>query len=305
MTPAISIKDIHKIYANGTHALKGISFEVQKGEFFALLGPNGSGKTTLINIMAGPTKKKSGKIKILSHDINEEREKTKMLIGVVPQEINFDSFFNVNESLQLQSGYYGIRNNQKWIDEILEKLNLHTKKYTNTRALSGGMKRRLLVAKALVHKPEILILDEPTAGVDVELRHNLWTYMRQLNKEGLTILLTTHYLEEAESLCSRAAIINKGELVALENTKKLITSMGNHKKLTLSFREKLTHIPEKLKEFKYKCTSDHDLCVKFETKDINKILKALKEIKQPITDIDLKGQKLEDVFIELTYRQNG
>lgn len=222
MSSAIEIQNLHKIYATNTHALKGLSFEVAQGEFFALLGPNGSGKTTSINIMAGPTRKTSGIVKICGHDIDENREKTKFLLGVVPQEISFDSFFNVNEVLTLQSGYYGIKNNQKYIDEILEKLHLHEKKYTNTRALSGGMKRRLLVAKALVHKPKVLVLDEPTAGVDVELRHNLWNYMRQLNKEGLTILLTTHYLQEAENLCEKTAIIHKGKLVALEKTKDLI-----------------------------------------------------------------------------------
>lgn len=222
MPIALEVTDLHKFYATGTHALKGVTLDVKHGEFFALLGPNGSGKTTLINIMAGSTKKSSGTVKINGLSIDSHRQETKFLLGVVPQEISFDSFFNVNEVLTLQSGYYGIRNNQKYIDEILEKLSLDDKKYTNTRALSGGMKRRLLVAKALVHKPKVLVLDEPTAGVDVELRHGLWKYMQQLNQEGLTILLTTHYLEEAENLCKRIAIIHKGKLVALDETKKII-----------------------------------------------------------------------------------
>lgn len=226
MKPAIKIKNLHKVYGNGTVALKNLNFEVAHGEFFALLGPNGSGKTTTINIMAGPTLKTSGSIEIYGLDLDTDRQETKFMLGVVPQEISFDSFFTVNETLVLQSGYYGIKNNQNYIDEILEKLDLHGKKHSRTRTLSGGMKRRLLVAKALVHKPKVLVLDEPTAGVDVELRHGLWNYMRKLNKEGLTILLTTHYLEEAETLCSRAAIINKGELVALEKTSTLIKSMG-------------------------------------------------------------------------------
>jgi ABC-2 type transport system ATP-binding protein len=304
MKTALEFEKVHKVYANGTQALKGLSFSVEPGEFFALLGPNGSGKTTLINILAGPTKITSGTLKVNGLDIHKHRQETKFLLGVVPQEISFDSFFSVNEVLKLQSGYYGIRNNQKYIDEILEKLSLQDKKHTNTRALSGGMKRRLLVAKALVHKPKVLILDEPTAGVDVELRHNLWHYMRQLNKEGLTILLTTHYLEEAESLCKRAAIINKGELVALEKTKDLIKSLGNYKILTISFPEKLTQIPREFEKFSPRRINEHEISLKFDTDKINEVLKALDTIKKPITDIDLKGQNLEDVFIELTYKRN-
>ncbi|PIR54691.1 ABC transporter ATP-binding protein [Candidatus Peregrinibacteria bacterium CG10_big_fil_rev_8_21_14_0_10_36_19] len=218
---ALKISHVQKEYKSGTKALQGLDFEVRRGEFFALLGPNGSGKTTLINIIAGPTKITEGSVKIFGLDIAEHREETKRLIGVVPQEISFDSFFTVNETMKIRSGYYGIRNNQEHIDEILEKLNLHEKKHANTRALSGGMKRRLLVAQALVHKPKLLILDEPTAGVDVELRHNLWKYMKELNEGGLTVLLTTHYLEEAENLCERIAIINKGKLAALDTTANL------------------------------------------------------------------------------------
>lgn len=223
MTYALQIKDLHKTYSPGPHALKGLDFEVKNGEFFALLGPNGSGKSTLINILAGSTVRDAGDIKICGMDIDEKREETKFLIGVVPQELTIDWFFTVNEALQIQSGYYGIQNNQQYIDEVLEKLGLDDKKHAKTRGLSGGMKRRLLIAKALIHKPKVLILDEPTAGVDVELRRSLWTYMKQLNRDGLTILLTTHYIEEAEQLCERTAIINKGKLVALENTKKLIS----------------------------------------------------------------------------------
>ncbi|MDA1060903.1 MAG: ABC transporter ATP-binding protein [bacterium] len=226
MQSAIKVENLHKTYApnggnKGTHALRGLDLDIKKGEFFALLGPNGSGKTTFINILAGPTLKSKGKVEILGSDIDTHRVKTKFLLGVVPQEISFDSFFTVNEILELQSGYYGIRNNGKHIDEILSKLGLKEKKFTNSRALSGGMKRRLLIAKALIHKPEVLILDEPTAGVDVELRRSMWKYMKQLNEEGLTILLTTHYLEEAEQLCSRTAIIHNGKLVALDKTSEL------------------------------------------------------------------------------------
>ncbi len=232
MQSAITVHGLHKTYApspesrttanrKGTHALKGLNLDIKKGEFFALLGPNGSGKTTFISILAGPTLKSKGTVEILGHDIDTHRVKTKFMLGVVPQEISHDSFFTVNEILELQSGYYGIKNNQPRIDEILSKLGLKDEKHTNSRALSGGMKRRLLIAKALVHNPEVLVLDEPTAGVDVELRRSLWKYMKQLNKEGLTILLTTHYLEEAEQLCERTAIIHKGKLVALDKTAEL------------------------------------------------------------------------------------
>lgn len=305
MKAALKIDNVHKVYEGGTHALKGLNLEVEKGEFFALLGPNGSGKSTLINTIAGPTKKTSGSIEIMGLDIDKHRQETKFLIGIVPQEISFDSFFNVNDILKLQSGYYGIRNNQAQIDDILEKLNLQDKKFTNSRALSGGMKRRLLVAKALVHNPKVLILDEPTAGVDVELRHNLWKYMRHLNEEGLTILLTTHYLEEAESLCKRTAIIHNGQLVALDDTKKLITSMGNAKVMTVSFPEKIGKIPEEFKDFNPERVNDHELNLKFKNDQLNKVIAALDKFKLPISDIDLKGQNLEDVFIELTYKRNG
>ena len=302
MSHALEITNLYKTYASGTQALRGLSFTIEKGEFFALLGPNGSGKTTMISIMSGPTKKTSGTLKINGLDIDEHRQETKFLLGIVPQEISFDSFFNVNEVLHLQSGYYGIKNNQKWIDEILEKLDLKDKKFTNTRALSGGMKRRLLVAKALVHKPKLLVLDEPTAGVDVELRHNLWKYMRQLNEEGLSILLTTHYLEEAESLCNRTAIINKGQLVALDNTKKLIRSLGDSKGMTLTFADSISQIPQQLTKYKPKKIGDRELYFKFCHKDLSEVLRAIQDLN--FIDIELEGQKLEDVFVKLTYHQS-
>lgn len=303
-TPALEITDIHKSYPTGTKALKGLSLTINQGEFFALLGPNGSGKSTLINIISGPTLKTAGTIKIFGKDIDTAREITQKEIGVVPQEISFDSFFTVNEVLHLQSGYYGIKNNQKHIDEILEKLDLTDKKKANTRALSGGMKRRLLIAKALVHKPKLLILDEPTAGVDIELRHNLWKYIRELNEEGMTILLTTHYLEEAETLCERTAIIHLGELVALENTKTLIKSLGTQKQITLSFPEELKEIPSSLEPFKAKMTSPHELTLTFDTAKMEALFSALQNLNKKITDMDLSSPKLEDVFMKLTYNRN-
>jgi ABC-2 type transport system ATP-binding protein len=301
---ALQIENVHKVYKSGTEAVKGLSFEVEKGEFFALLGPNGSGKSTLINMISGPTTKTSGLIKVGGLDIDKHRQATKMKLGVVPQEISFDSFFTVNEALQLQSGYYGVRNNQKRIDIILEKLELTDKKHSKTRALSGGMKRRLLIAKALVHDPEVLILDEPTAGVDVELRHNLWKYMRELNLAGLTILLTTHYLEEAENLCKRIAIINKGELVAYDSTKKLIQSMGNRKVLTLSFKEKITHIPKQLENLEPQKIGSNEISISFDADHIAQVLQKLAQLELNIADINLDSQDLEDVFVKLTYHAN-
>jgi ABC-2 type transport system ATP-binding protein len=306
--PAIEISKLYKVYpakspkGEDVQAVSNLNLTINQGEFFALLGPNGAGKTSLISIMAGPNKLTSGSIKICGLDITTHREETKFLLGIVPQEISFDSFFTVNEVLKLQSGYYGIRDNQSYIDEILENLGLTDKKYANTRALSGGMKRRLLIAKALVHKPKVIVLDEPTAGVDVELRHSLWKYMRKLNKQGLTILLTTHYLEEAESLCKRTAIINHGKLVALDKTKDLIKSMGSCKVMTLSFDHKLGRLPAALKNFKTKQINSHDLQIHFDTKELSKLLDAIKNLNP--TDIDIDGQDLEDVFIQLTYRQD-
>jgi ABC-2 type transport system ATP-binding protein len=301
--PSISIENLEKTYQSGTHALKGLSFEIKKGEFFALLGPNGSGKSTLINIMSGFTKKSSGTIKIAGLDIDKHREETKHIIGVVPQEISFDPFFTVNEILNFQSGYYGIKNNQKYIDEILEKLNIQDKKHIGSRALSGGMKRRLLIAKALVHKPKIIVLDEPTAGVDVELRHNLWEYITLLNKEGLTILLTTHYLEEAESLCERVAIINQGELVALDKTKKLIRSMGDEKRVTITFEKPFKALPPCLKELKATTISDNEILLKVERGQIRKTLAHLDHCENAIDDIDIQNPKLEEIFIKLTHQK--
>lgn len=305
MTPAVSIKNASKTYASDVHALDDVSFEVKDGEFFGLLGPNGAGKSTLINIMSGPTKITSGSMEIYGIDINKRPEEAKMILGVVPQEVSIDSFFTVNEALVIQSGYYGIRNNQQRIDEILEKLNLQDKKHAKSRTLSGGMKRRLLIAKALVHNPKVLVLDEPTAGVDVELRHTLWKYVQELNNEGLTILLTTHYLEEAENLCERVAIINYGKLIALDHTKQLIKSLGETKKLAITLKEEISNIPEQLKKFEPQRLNGNQLSFSICDKSINQVITALHESGLPIKDIDVVSEKLEDVFIELTYNSKS
>jgi ABC-2 type transport system ATP-binding protein len=303
MTKILEVNNLTKVYSNGFKALDDFNLEINKGEFFALLGPNGAGKTSLISIMAGPNRLTSGQIKIDGLDISEKREETKFLLGVVPQEISFDSFFTVNEVLLLQSGYYGLKNNQKRIDDILEKLGLSDKKHSNTRALSGGMKRRLLIAKALVHDPKLVVLDEPTAGVDVELRHNLWQYMRELNRDGLSILLTTHYLEEAEGLCKRTAIIDHGKVVAIDETKKLIKSMGEAKKMILNFTKPVKKIPENLQKFNVSVEHETDMVISFEPKQLPELLHNIKDL--DAADIDIQGRNLEDVFIKLTYQKDA
>ena len=218
--PAISFQNVSKTYATAKgefHALKSVSFDIEQGEFFGLLGPNGAGKTTLISVLAGLAKASSGIARVHGHDVQTDYQAARRALGVVPQELVFDPFFTVREALRFQSGYFGIRNNGNWIDELLHSLGLTDKASSNMRQLSGGMKRRVLVALALVHKPQVIVLDEPTAGVDVELRQTLWKFVAQLNKQGSTVLLTTHYLEEAEALCGRLALLNRGEVVALDS----------------------------------------------------------------------------------------
>lgn len=221
MTVAVSIVDVVKRFGS-LQALAGVSLAIGQGEFFGLLGPNGAGKTTLISCLAGLVRPDSGKLSVLGRDVVSDYREARRLLGVVPQELVFDPFFTVRETLRIQSGYFGLRRNDDWIDEILANLDLTNKADTNMRRLSGGMKRRVLVAQALVHKPPVIVLDEPTAGVDVELRQGLWQFIRRLNGEGHTIILTTHYLEEAEALCGRIALLKQGRLVALDTTAKLM-----------------------------------------------------------------------------------
>lgn len=224
---ALTINQAVKTYANGFTALKGVSFDVQQGEFFALLGANGAGKTTLISAIAGLNRLSSGSIQVMGYDVQMQSTQARMNLGLVPQELVFDPFFNVRQILQIQSGYFGIRKNNDWIDEMLHHLGLTDKANTNLRNLSGGMKRRVMVAQALVHRPPLIILDEPTAGVDVELRHSLWAFMQTLNQQGHTIILTTHYLEEAEQYCGRIAMLKQGKLVALDTTEHLLNAEQN------------------------------------------------------------------------------
>jgi ABC-2 type transport system ATP-binding protein len=223
MVAAVSIVDVVKHFGS-LQALAGVSLDIEQGEFFGLLGPNGAGKTTLISSLAGLVRPDSGAISVMGHDVIRDFREARRLLGVVPQELVFDPFFNVRETLRIQSGYFGIRKNDDWIDEILENLDLTSKADVNMRRLSGGMKRRVLVAQALVHRPPVIVLDEPTAGVDVELRQGLWQFIRRLNGEGHTIILTTHYLEEAEALCNRIALMKQGTVVALDTTANLMAA---------------------------------------------------------------------------------
>jgi len=230
--PAISFQSVSKTYppsrqqkAQGKPGLKAVdevSFQIEEGEFFGLLGPNGAGKTTLISMLAGLSRPTAGAISVHGFDVQREYAQARRQLGIVPQELVFDPFFNVRESLRIQSGYFGITNNEAWIDELLQSLGLADKATANMRQLSGGMKRRVLVAQALVHKPPVIVLDEPTAGVDVELRQTLWQFVARLNKQGSTVLLTTHYLEEAEALCSRIAMLKLGKVIALDRTSELL-----------------------------------------------------------------------------------
>ena len=223
MRAAVSVRQVAKAFGS-VQALDGVSLEIAAGEFFGLLGPNGAGKTTLISCLAGLVRPDSGAIEVMGHDVQTDYRNARRLLGVVPQELVFDPFFTVRETLRIQSGYFGIRRNDDWIDEILENLDLTAKADTNMRRLSGGMKRRVLVAQALVHKPPVIVLDEPTAGVDVELRQGLWQFIRRLNGEGHTIILTTHYLEEAEALCNRIALMKQGKVLALDTTANLLAA---------------------------------------------------------------------------------
>ena len=295
MTPAIEINQVHK-YFGAVAALEGINLEINPGEFFALLGPNGAGKTTLIHILAGLTLASSGCARVLGHDVVTGYREARRLLGVVPQELVFDPFFTVRETLVIQSGYYGLNKNDAWIDEIIHHLDLADKANTNMRALSGGMKRRVLVAQALVHKPPVIVLDEPTAGVDVELRQALWRFIKQLNRDGHTIVLTTHYLDEAEALCNRVAMLKQGKVVALDSTQNLINSISG-----ASVRLRLS--PDTLPAALQPLLSNHDesyyvLTVK-EYSEIEDVLAALRRAQVQVLEMQLLQPDLEEVFVKI------
>jgi ABC-2 type transport system ATP-binding protein len=279
-----------------SHALAGIDLEINVGDFFALLGPNGAGKTTLINILAGLTLASSGSSCVMGHNVVTNYREARRMLGVVPQELVFDPFFTVRETLSIQSGYYGLKNNDSWIDEIIHHLDLADKVNANMRTLSGGMKRRVLVAQALVHKPPVIVLDEPTAGVDVELRQALWRFIKQLNRDGHTIVLTTHYLDEAEALCSRVAMLKQGKIVALDSTRNLIKSItGCSVRLRLS--------PDILPSVLQPLMGSYDEgCYILAVNDysqIESVLAALRVAQVQVLEMQLLQPDLEEVFVKI------
>ncbi|WP_373752494.1 ABC transporter ATP-binding protein [Neisseria weixii] len=293
---AIDIRHAVKTYANGFTALNDVSFTVEQGEFFALLGPNGAGKTTLISAMAGLNRLTSGSISVMGYDVVKEPQGARMSLGVVPQELVFDAFFTVREALRFQSGYFGIRNNDAWIDEIIDSLGLSDKANTITRNLSGGMKRRVMVAQALVHRPPVIVLDEPTAGVDVGLRQSLWAFIEGLNRQGHTIILTTHYLEEAQNLCNRIAMMKQGRLVALDSTEHLLhAEQGVRVALQLS-----APLPAALQPW-LMGEQDGNLLLKLDDYNrLGEVLATLKSAGIKVLHMTLPETDLEDVFVKLT-----
>jgi ABC-2 type transport system ATP-binding protein len=295
MTPAIRIHQVAKRYG-ALQALGGVDLEVAQGEFFGLLGPNGAGKTTLISSLAGLVRPDSGTLAVMGHDVQSDYRNARRNLGVVPQEIVFDPFFSVRETLQFQSGYFGIRNNDAWIDEILAHLDLTAKAHANMRALSGGMKRRVMVAQALVHRPPVIVLDEPTAGVDVELRQTLWQFIRRLNQDGHTIVLTTHYLEEAESLCSRIAMLKAGRVVALDSTENLLSSHANH-----ALRFRLAEGDVLPMVFEGRASRSEDVWVlPFEDySEVGSLVDILRQAGCTLKDLEIGKPDLEDVFLDV------
>ena len=296
MNPAIKINGLHKNFGS-LHALKGIDLTIEQGEFFALLGPNGAGKSTLISILAGLIKPSSGDISVMGFDVVNQYQQARQLLGVVPQELVFDPFFNVREMLRFQAGYFGRGpENDAWVDEVLEGLGLADKAHTNMRQLSGGMKRRALIAQALAHKPPVIVLDEPTAGVDVELRQMLWEFIKKLNREGHTIILTTHYLEEAETLCSRVGMMKQGEIVALDSTANLLNKFAG-KSLRLTLGD--VSLPATIQAL---VRSQEGGMYTFALNDMAQIefvLSALRNTNIKVIDMQLNEADLEDVFLSL------
>src|SRR6478672_2234674 len=299
--PAIRIDSLSKTYAGGKLALNQVSFDVPRGQIFGLLGPNGAGKSTLINILAGLVVKSGGKVTIWGFDIDEHPRNSKRSIGVVPQEIIFDPFFTPREALEIQAGLYGVPPRDRKSDELLAAMHLTDKAHAYSRTLSGGMKRRLLVAKAMVHSPPILVLDEPTAGVDIELRQQLWNYVRQLNRDGVTIVLTTHYLEEAEKLCDRIAIINHGKLIANEPTRELV-SKAQDKAVVVTFDADIAQVPTHGCFENIALIDERTLEITYRKDKVNagQVLAALAADGLAIVDVSTRDPDLEDVFLSLT-----
>jgi len=300
----LSVKSLKKIYsskqAEDNHALNDLNLDVKEGEIFGLLGPNGAGKTTFINILAGTVIKTAGQVNVWGYDLDENPRQVRASVGIVPQEVNLDPFFSPRKLLELQAGLYGIKEKDRITDTILKLVSLEKQANSYARSLSGGMKRRLLMAKALVHQPPIVILDEPTAGVDVELRQNLWKNVKLLNELGVTIILTTHYLEEAEEMCGRIAILNKGNIVALDSTKNLLDRIQT-KKVTFKTDIKINIDDDDLESLKIISHIDKEVCVSYEKSKINmeELIILIKKNNVKIIDISTDDGDLEDVFLRL------
>ena len=295
MQPAISFQSVSKTYRGGqVRALDGVSFDIAPGEFFGLLGPNGAGKTSLISILAGLAQASSGHVLVHGHDVVSDYAAARRALGIVAHELVFDPFFTVREALKIQSGYSGVKNNDAWIDELLANLGLADKANANMRQLSGGMKRRVLVAQALVHRPPVIVLDEPTAGVDVELRQTLWQFIARLNREGHTVLLTTHYLEEAEALCQRIAMLKLGRVVALDTTSELLRGRAS---TMLRFKTDAV-LPEALLSLA-RITGRIVQIKAHDAAEIETILGTLRAAGCPIEDLEIGRADLEDVFLEI------
>jgi ABC-2 type transport system ATP-binding protein len=298
MNPAIEIRKLEKRYG-ALQALAGVDLEVAQGEFLGLLGPNGAGKTTLISIVAGLIRATSGEVRVMGADVVSDYRRARRLLGVVPQELVFDPFFSVRETLRFQAGYFGLRGNDDWIDEVMHNLDLTSKADANMRALSGGMKRRVLVAQALVHKPPVIVLDEPTAGVDVELRQGLWRFIRGLNRGGHTIVLTTHYLEEAEQLCNRIGMLKAGRIVALDSTRNLLDNFsGLRLELTLD-RDTL---PEGVRATVLTVGSGHITLSLRDYVELEELLHQLRAAGATIRELELDPVDLEEVFLRVMER---
>jgi len=295
MIPAIQVERVSKRYGALT-ALDAVSLEIGRGEFFGLLGPNGAGKTTLINILAGLVLPTSGIARVMGFDVVDRYRDARRALGVVPQELVFDPFFTVREALTFQSGYFGIRNNRAWIDEVIHHLDLTAKADTNMRALSGGMKRRVLVGQALVHKPPVIVLDEPTAGVDVELRQALWQFIRRLNRDGHTIVLTTHYLEEAEALCGRIAMLKQGRIVTLDSTQNLLRM---HSGCYVELRIDPDRLPESLAPL---VAQRREPGYRLALKDYHEVERVIAELRASgaeIQELEVMRPDLEEIFVQI------
>lgn len=308
MKKAIRTKKLNKTYKGkknqSVHALKDFSIDIPEGSIFGLLGPNGAGKSTFINILAGLVNKGKGKAYINGYDIEKETINARKSIGIVPQEINYDPFFTPRQSLKVQAGLYGLLIGDKQVLNLLSELGLEDKADSPTRGLSGGMLRRLMVAKALVHSPAIVILDEPTAGVDIELRRQLWAYIQKINSQGTTVVLTTHYLEEAEQLCDDIAIIDHGELISLEKKKNLL-KLADYKEIHLVVKEEVKEVPGELKRWKTSITDAHTISIGYRPSEnhFEDLLEKIKMTPFTISDLSTRETTLEDVFINLTNKK--